>query len=144
MPNTSSPISAVCRTILFLEGILNFSSGFLLTFFPGFCLETQGLPADDALARGNLAQFGSLVMLLGLIGLRCHATVELVDALLFGDILWMYVFYFMMEEVVPDIPWTMGSHFSFWIVVFLALVRTIFLVDQRVFQQQKKRVYKAL
>ena len=98
-------------------------------------------------------------MLLGLVGLRCHATVELVDALLFGDILWMYslyfllflffssqshlffsiVFYMMMEEVTPGIPWTFGSHFSFWIVVLLALMRTAFLIDQRFLTKQNPK-----
>ena len=37
-----------------------------------------------------MAQFGSLVFLLGMVGLRCVISPPLVEALLVGDFLWMY------------------------------------------------------
>jgi hypothetical protein len=152
-----------CRMVLKLEGILNFISGFLLTFFPSFCMSAQGLPSNDQLANANLAQFGSLVLLLGLVGLRCDATPALVEALLIGDFVWMYgsllsfnyflcyflsllpsffsflsflihfqitVFYYLMLNHYHSLwSWTFGAQFSFWIVVFLASVRIVFLLQ---------------
>jgi len=122
-------VLSLCELVLFLEGFLNTISGLLLTFFPAFCMETQGLPHQDKLANANLAQFGSLVLLLGVVGLGCQPTRPLVEALLIGDIVWLWVFYFQMEEHGLTPNWTFGTHFSIWIVVFLASVRTIFLFN---------------
>ena len=75
--------------VFYLEGLLNIFSGFLLTFFPAFCMATQGLLATSTLANANLSQFGSLVLLLGVVGVRCTPSPPLIEALLLGDFIWM-------------------------------------------------------
>eukprot|EP00211_Chloroparvula_japonica_P013338 CAMPEP_0119123592 /NCGR_PEP_ID=MMETSP1310-20130426/3491_1 /TAXON_ID=464262 /ORGANISM="Genus nov. species nov., Strain RCC2339" /LENGTH=121 /DNA_ID=CAMNT_0007113435 /DNA_START=1 /DNA_END=363 /DNA_ORIENTATION=+ len=105
-----------CHRGFQLEGVLNVVSGSLLTFWPSYCMRVQGLPADVALANFNMAQFGSLVLLLGFAGLRVTYSTGIVEALLFGDILWMFVWYktTVYDLAYPLQHWTPGAHFSFW------------------------------
>ncbi|ELR12581.1 uncharacterized protein ACA1_319080 [Acanthamoeba castellanii str. Neff] len=118
-----------CELVFVAEGVLNLVSGFLLTFFPAFVMTQQGLPASDELANGNLAQFGTLVLLLGYMGVRARATPKVIEALLFGDLLWCAIFYqFVITHHGPLPTWTFGSHFSLWITAFLAVSRTTYLI----------------
>ena len=75
-------VVGLCERVLFFEGLLNLFSGFLITFFPEFVMKQQGLVATNSLANGNLAQFGSLVLLLGYLGVRATPTPRVVGAFL--------------------------------------------------------------
>jgi hypothetical protein len=99
-----------------------------------------------------LAQFGTLVLLLGYMGVRAawrsglphsgidttlvaraqvraRATPKVIEALLFGDLLWCAIFYqFVITHHGPLPTWTFGSHFSLWITAFLAISRTTYLI----------------
>jgi len=115
----------LCEHVLFAEGFLNLFSGFLITFFPEFVMTQQGLPASSSLANGNLAQFGSLVMLMGYLGVRAAPTPHVIEALLFGDFLWMFIFKGFVDQHARG--WTAGAHFSIWVTAFLAVTRTAYL-----------------
>jgi hypothetical protein len=52
-----------------------------------------------------------------------------IEALLFGDLLWCAIFYqFVITHHGPLPTWTFGSHFSLWITAFLAVSRTTYLI----------------
>ena len=124
------------RKVFMAEGVLNLVSGALLTFAPEFCMEQQGLPKQNALANANLSQFGTLGMLLGYLGIRHPASADVIEALLFGDLLWCAVFkFFVMDRHSLRPRWTLGAHFSFWITMALASARVSFLILSR---RQKK------
>jgi len=60
---------------------------------------------------------------------RARATPKVIEALLFGDLLWCAIFYqFVITHHGPLPTWTFGSHFSLWITAFLAISRTTYLL----------------
>jgi len=133
-------VLAACEFVFVAEGILNLVSGFLLTFFPSFVMTQQGLPSTDDLANGNLAQFGTLVLLLGYLGVRARAKPRVIEALLLGDVLWVAIFYRLVtSHYGPLATWTLGSHFSMWITVFLGLTRTTYLITKYSGGKHKKQ-----
>ena len=60
---------------------------------------------------------------------RARATPKVIEALLFGDLLWCAIFYqFVITHHGPLPTWTFGSHFSLLITAFLAISRTTYLI----------------
>jgi hypothetical protein len=52
-----------------------------------------------------------------------------IEALLFGDVLWCAIFYVFVSAHHGPLPtWTFGSHFSLFITFFLAASRITYLV----------------
>jgi hypothetical protein len=70
--------------------------------------------------------FGSIVIILGWIGLFAPVTKQNIQALLLGDIAWLWVFYIFIQA---HGTWTFTALSSGVIlVIFLALVRILYLL----------------
>jgi len=106
---------------------LNTISALILIFFPKFSLDQMGFLGNDLAHQFILQQLGSIILILGYIGLRSPVCIETIEALLLGDIVYVAVF---IPFVNAYGDWTIASHFSVWSVTFLALVRTVFIIKQ--------------
>ena len=110
--------------VFFFEGILSLFSGLSILFFAEDILISQGFESNP-LAVYNFMQFGSLVFLLGWMGVFSPVLPSTIIALLIGDIIWCYVFYLQVQLLGSS--WTISALFSFFITAFLALLRCIYL-----------------
>jgi len=116
-----------CRRVFVGEGCLNTVSALILILFPKFSLDQMGYLNHDVAHEYILQQLGSIILILGYIGLRSPVCIQTIEALLLGDIVYVVVFIPFVNEYGA---WTAASHFSVWSVTFLALVRTMFIIKE--------------
>jgi hypothetical protein len=106
-------------------GCINSVSAFLLYVFPKWSLEQLGVTPTPELEL-MMAWFGSLVAILGYIGLRSEVSVENIEGLLLGDILWLFVGVHFLNHYASH--YTPSGYFSVGITMFLAFARTLYVV----------------
>eukprot|EP01104_Vermistella_antarctica_P009727 TRINITY_DN251_c0_g2_i1.p1 TRINITY_DN251_c0_g2~~TRINITY_DN251_c0_g2_i1.p1 ORF type:complete len:314 (+),score=55.72 TRINITY_DN251_c0_g2_i1:216-1157(+) len=120
-------LHSICLCVFFAEGILNTVSGLILIVIPAWSLTSFGVKDVHTQPIGieMMRWFGSLVMLLGYIGLRAKVTKGNIEGLLYGDILYLIVF---VQFIVRYGEWTWSAILGGGVVVLiLATFRTVYL-----------------
>lgn len=114
-----------CLLIFYCEGFINLFSGISLIFFPYFALDSFGVENIEPMAADMLRWFGSIVIILGWIGLFAPVSKGNIQALLLGDIVYIGVYIQFTEKYGK---YTMTSLIScFFLVIFLAITRAMYL-----------------
>eukprot|EP01102_Stenamoeba_stenopodia_P006054 TRINITY_DN16786_c0_g1_i1.p1 TRINITY_DN16786_c0_g1~~TRINITY_DN16786_c0_g1_i1.p1 ORF type:complete len:140 (+),score=5.17 TRINITY_DN16786_c0_g1_i1:32-451(+) len=115
------------HVIFFLEGLLTTGSGLFMCLFPSWANQLQSIQSTPA-SDFNLAQFGSLTLLLGIIGLRVPVMPRVIEALLLGDIVWLLVY---VPYIQRNGQWIGGTIFAAGITALLAVARISYLYVAR-------------
>ena len=123
-----SGIEHILFVVFALEGVLNTISGVTLYFFPEFCLKTLDLDISP-LVIDLTRWFGAMVFILAYIGLRAKVDLHVIEALLLGDIL--YIFIAVHTFNISGRPWTFSAHFSVWCLIPLMTARFGFILSRR-------------
>ena len=104
-------------------------SGILLMLFPQFSLINFGVTGELDMAADVMRWFGSVVIILGWIGLFSPVSVGNIQGLLLGDIAYLIVFFKFIEN---HGKYTVIAQVScVYLVLYLMAVRIIYLVIQK-------------
>lgn len=94
--------------------------------FPDFALMSFGVHEPVPMASDIMRWFGSVVIILGWIGLFAPVTKQNIQALLIGDIAYLIVFF---QFINNHGEYTITAQLScLYLVIYLALARTVYLI----------------
>jgi hypothetical protein len=125
MGRTRSSLERLCLGTFLVEGWINLISGVLLMVYPTLALDTFGVVDARSSVGDMIRWFGSVVIILGWIGLRAPVSPENIQALLLGDIAYLFVYFHFIEN--HGTHTVAGVLSCVVLVVFLAVVRTVYL-----------------
>lgn len=119
-------VERLCLLTFYCEGFINLFSGLSLMFFPYFALNSFGVEHVESMAADIMRWFGSVVIILGWIGLFSPVTKGNIQALLLGDIAYIAVFF---QFIHNHGSYTLTAQIScLYLVIYLALARVTYLL----------------
>ena len=121
-----SSLARLCLTTFYVEGFINLISGIILMVYPQMAIETFGVTNCQEIVADMIRWFGSVVIILGWIGLFAPVSPQNIQALLLGDLAYLVVYFYFIER--HGAYTTTGLVSCVYLVVFLALVRFVYLV----------------